>query len=115
MKQEQKLMAGGALLLALAVGVYVSGQQAEQDAKAHSGTPSADLPKIEGPLLEISQSEDEGITLTLPDGIDADDQSMILLHSTDLQTWSPVDRPDEDSIEVETEYRQGYYRLAPQP
>jgi hypothetical protein len=46
MKQEQKLIAGAAVLVALGVGVYVTGQKAEQNAAAHTTAGAADLPSI---------------------------------------------------------------------
>ncbi len=46
MKQEQKLIAGVAVLVALGVGVYVTGQKAAQDAATHSAAGPSDLPQI---------------------------------------------------------------------
>ena len=76
--------------------------------------PPADPSTHTVPILEISRTADESITLALPVGTAAD-RPMALLHSNDLQNWVPVHASLEASIALPTNYRQGYYRLAPQP
>lgn len=81
-----------------------------------------EVPPIADPLpvpvpvakLGISLTDRETITLAMPAGT-AQAAPMVLLHSLDLQNWSPVDVVLDGSLEVPTSNRQGYYRLAPTP
>jgi hypothetical protein len=57
MKQEQKLMTGAVLLVALGIGVYVSRTAQKKDADQHTVTAAADMPTI-----KLSAEDAEKIT-----------------------------------------------------